>query len=141
MQEFCAKVGLMGRRRAAVLSLLVAVGCGETSKNDGGDPGPSTGGSSNSLATANTGTSTTSSSTNAVTAVSAGGASVATSTEGGANTTLQAGGSGGSAGGGAEPECSSDDDCRLFSDCCTCAAYPTSGEAPEACPADCEQAR
>jgi len=78
-----------------------------------------------------------------VTAVSAGGASVATTTEGVSSTT-QAGGSGGSggaAGGGPEPECSSDADCRLFSDCCSCSAYPSTGEAPEECPADCDQNR
>lgn len=145
MQVFCAKVGrAKWRWRAAVLSLLVAVGCGETSKNGGGDHhGISTGGSSSSIATANTGVTvgTMNSSTNTVTAVSAGGASVATSTDGGVSTTLPTGGSGGSAGGGAEPECSSDDDCRVFSDCCTCAAYPVAGEAPEACPAVCAQGR
>lgn len=143
MQQFCAKMGRVGCW--GWFSVAVAVGCGETSKNGGGDAdadGPSSGGSSQSTTT---GTSThadggsTASSTNVVTAVSAGGASVATSTEGGVSTTHQVGGSGGSAGGGAEPECSSDDDCRLFSDCCSCAAYPGAGEAPQACPADCAE--
>ena len=34
-------------------------------------------------------------------------------------------------------QCEVDADCNLFSDCCNCAAYPASGDGPEACPADC----
>ncbi|MCC6213662.1 MAG: hypothetical protein IT376_02250, partial [Polyangiaceae bacterium] len=60
-----------------------------------------------------------------------------------------AGGSGGSgggvggAGGGTPPppECKSDEDCALFSDCCNCVAYPVGGEAPPGCDAACAEAQ
>lgn len=151
------------RWRVVVFSASFAVACGETSSNHGDAPDASgigttssstqaggngtvstmtstsaaTTGVTNGVTAVSAGGAGVATSTDAVTAVSVGGASVVTSTDGAVSTTSHAGGSGGSAGGGAEPECSSDDDCRLFSDCCTCAAYPASGEAPTVCPAVC----
>ncbi|GMV12505.1 MAG: hypothetical protein AMXMBFR56_07290 [Polyangiaceae bacterium] len=62
---------------------------------------------------------------------------------GGGGSGVATGGSGGSTGGTggggpAKPECTSDSECKVFTDCCSCIGVPTS-ENPPSCPALCVQ--
>ncbi len=50
------------------------------------------------------------------------------------------GASGGSTDGGVPPECTSDKDCKIFTDCCACEAVPN-GEMPPTCDVACKQSQ
>lgn len=106
-----------------------SVGGSGGSGADGGSGGSATG------ATAGTSSGGTSSG-----GTSSGGTSTGGSSAGGATGGTSTGGSstGGAAGGPAVKECVTNEDCVVFSDCCTCTAVPND-QLPASCDIDCDQ--
>lgn len=104
----------------AIAGACFTLACGGSTDSDGGSGGGSTGGAST------------------------GGASTGGASSGGAGAVSGSGGSvGGSPGAGGitglGPECTTDAECTLFSDCCTCEAYGPDQAPPPSCLAACTQ--
>lgn len=106
------KVGL-------ALVACLAIGCGGSTDSDPGGTGGGASGSGGGSTGGSPGTGAVS---------GTGGASTGGASTGGAST-------GGVTGIG--PECTSDAECTLFSDCCTCEAYGPNETPPPSCLADC----
>jgi hypothetical protein len=125
------------RNSSLVLLAISIAGCGgttttaETSGNSGGGAGAAQGGAG--------------AAGSATAGGSPGGAAGTTGASGSgggavADASVGAGGfSGGSTDGGVKPECSSDKDCKIFTDCCACEGVPNGETPPSACDVACKQ--